>query len=80
MTYFTNIHTSTCITTSVDLVGLQSFLGFVPRVVVLTVSTTFSFEVLVECSGLRSTFKAFGRPNDFIVLGITLLLLAPKLT
>ena len=57
MTYVTTIHTSTCITTSVDLLGRQSFLGFVSRVVVLTVSATFSFEVLAKGSGLRRPFK-----------------------
>jgi len=39
------------------LVGRQSFLGFVPRVAVLTVSVTFSFGVLVEGNGLRRPFK-----------------------
>ena len=51
MANFTTIHTSTCITTSVDLVGRQSFLGFVPRFVVLTVVATFPFGVLVEGNG-----------------------------
>ena len=57
MTDLTIIHTSTSITTSVDLVGRQSFLGFVSRVVVLVVSTTSPLRVLVEGSGLRRPLK-----------------------
>ena len=57
MANFTTIHTSTCITTSVDLVMYQSFLGFVPRVVVLVVIATFPFGVLVEGNGFGRLFK-----------------------
>jgi hypothetical protein len=57
MAYFAKIQTSTCITTSIDLVGRQSFLGFVPRVLVLVVIAMFSFDVLVEGNGLRRSFK-----------------------
>ena len=57
MASFTTIHTSTCITTSVDLVGRKSFLGFVLRFVVLDVIATFPFGVLVEGSGPGRLFK-----------------------
>jgi hypothetical protein len=56
MTNLTTIHTSTCITTSLDLISRHSFLGFVPRVVVPTVAT-FSFEMLAEGRGLRRPIK-----------------------
>jgi len=59
MANFTTIQTSTCIAALVDLVGRQSFLGFVPIVVVLDVIATFSFDVLVEGSGLRRPFKVY---------------------
>ena len=57
MANFTTIHTSTCITTSVDLVRRQSFLGFVPRVVILAVIVALPLGVLVEGYGLRRLFK-----------------------
>ena len=57
MANFTTIHTSTYITTSVDLVRRQSFLGFVPRVVVLDVIATFPFAVGVEDNGPGRLFK-----------------------
>ena len=57
VTDLTTIHTSTCITTSIDLVNRQSFLGFIPRVVVLAVCTTFPLKVLVEGSGLGRPFR-----------------------
>jgi len=57
MTDLTTTHTSTCITTSVDLLTCQSFLGFVLRVVAPTGCTTLPLQMLVESSGLRRTFK-----------------------
>ncbi len=57
MTNFTTIHTSTCITMSVDLVCRQTFLGFVPRFVVLAIIDALPFGVLVEGNGHGSLFK-----------------------
>jgi hypothetical protein len=57
MTDLTTIHTSTRITTSVELVGRQAFLGSIPRFVFLTVRATFPLRVLVEGSGLRRPLK-----------------------
>ncbi len=86
MANLATIHTSTCITTSVDLVRRHLFLGFVPRFVVLAVIAAFPFGVLVEdlkVTGLEDSLKSalalLECPHGFIVLETPLLLLAPKL-
>jgi len=57
MANFTAIHASTCITTTVELVGRQTFLGLVPRVVILAVVIAFPLSLLVEGNGLGRLFK-----------------------